>query len=364
MLPGGTDLMYRQALSAGHKPYIKIQVWEGTTSVVINDLVIQDGAVNATLQSRVSRTCNITCHQDVYDLVNPYSQRLKIFRGIEYADGNLSAWQIFDGRITSTELTTDGHCSIQGSDNAYEVVTNQFSTPRNSDAGIYVNDEVKIIIHDRYANATFGTSDLFVARVPQLTWQSEPGSALDEMATSVGAFWYPLANGDFVLRKYPWTVPGNPVITLTDTDGGSVLTASAHKDRDSIFNQIIVTGERIDGSAPVFAVAVDLNPTSPTYSRGPFGIQSKTVSLQTPQTTDSAFDAANAYLKRTTAFTETWSFTCVPDASLELGDILQLDVRGREGIIQVVSSFNIPLIVGGNMSVSCRAQVLNVLEGV
>lgn len=364
MLAGGTDLMYRQALSAGHKPYIKIQVWEGTTSVTIDDLVIEEGTVNATLQSRVTRTCSITCHEDFYDQVQPYSQRLKIFRGIELADGNLFQWQVFDGRITSTDLTPDGLCTIEGSDNAYEVISNQFSTPRNSDVGVNVNDEVKEIIKDRYAKATFGASDSFLTAVPQLTWQSEPGQALDEMATSVGAFWYPLANGDFVLRKYPWTVPGNPVVTLTDTDSGSILTASAHKDRQNTFNQIIVTAERIDGSVPVFAVAQDLNINSLTYINGPFGIQSRIVSLQTPQSQDSAQDAANAYLKRTTALTETWSFSCIPDASLELGDILQLDVRGRQGIIQVVAAFTIPLTVRGAMSVSCRAQVLNILQGV
>lgn len=364
MLPGGTDLMYRQALSAGHKPYIKIQVWEGTTSVVIDNLVIQDGNVNATLQSRVSRTCNLTCHQDIYDIVQPYSQRLKAFRGVELADGNRFSWQVFEGRITSTDLTADGLCNIQGSDNAYEVVSDQFTTPRNSDVGVLVNDEVKTIIHSQYSNATFGTSDLFTTRVPQLTWQSEPGQALDEMATSVGAFWYPLANGDFVLRKYPWTVPGNPVITLSDTDSGSILTASARRDRENIFNQIIVTSERVDGSTPVFAAVQDLNPSSQTYALGPFGIQGKVVSLQTPQSQDSALDAANAYLKRSTALTEVWNFSCIPDASLELGDILELNVRGRQGIIQVVASFNIPLSTRSAMTVNCRAQVVSVLEGV
>jgi hypothetical protein len=362
MLPGGTDLMYRQALAAGHEPYIKIEIWEGTTSKVIDNLVISDGSINATLQNRVSRTCNFTCHEDLYDTVNPYTQRVRAFRGIQFADGSNYSWQVFAGRVTGTSLTDDGKCQITGSDNAYDVISNQFTSPRNSDVGIYVNDEFKRIIDERFTTATFGTSDVFQITVPQLTWQSDPGQALDEMATSVGAFWYALANGDFVLKKYPWTVTGSPVVTLSDGDTGSVIAAHAIKDRANIFNQIVVTAERVDGSPPVFAVAKDLNPASSTYALGSFGVQSKLVTLQTPTTQDGAQDAANAYLRRTTALTEVWGFSCVPDAALELGDIIGLSVRDRNGIIQVVSSFNVPMTVTGTMSVTCRAQVIGTLD--
>jgi hypothetical protein len=364
MLTGGTDLMYRQALAAGQEPYIRIEIWEGFTSKVISNLVVSEGSINATLQSRVARTCSFTCHEDFYDTIQPYSQRINAYRGIQFADGSNYSWQVFTGRVTAVDLTEDGRCSVQGSDNAYDVISDQFTSPRNSDVGLYVNDEVRTIIDNRFPQSTFGTSDIFTITVPQLTWDSDPGQALDEMATSVGAFWYPLANGDFVLRKYPWTVPGKPVVTLSDGDSGTVITSHAHKDRLSIFNQIVVTSERVDGSPPVFAVAQDLNPASSTYALGPFGIQSKNISLQTPTTQDGAQDAANAYLKRTTAFTEAWTFTCVPDASLELGDIIGLSVRDRQGIIQVVASFTLPMTVAGTMSVQCRAQVINSLEGV
>jgi hypothetical protein len=299
----------------------------------------------------------------MYDVVQPYTHRIKAYRGIQFGDGSRFQWQTFGGRVVDTTLTGDGRCTIDGADVAYDVVSNQFTAPRNSDVGVYVTDEVKTIIKSRKADATFGTFDSFNLKVPTLTWESDPGQALDEMATSCGAFWYALANTDFVLRRYPWTVPGQPIVTFSDDNGGTITSSTARKDRTAIYNQIVVTGERVDGSPPVFAVSQDLNPASPTYALGLFGIQSKLVRLQTPTAQSGAQDAADAYLKRTTALTEAWSFTCIPDASLELGDIIGISARGRQGIVQVVASYTIPMTVSGQMSVNCRAQVLGVLEG-
>jgi hypothetical protein len=47
----------------------------------------------------------------------------------------------------------------------------------------------------------------------------------------------------------------------------------------------------------------------------------------------------------------------VPDAALELGDAGTLALDGRE-VIQVVTSFNLPLDLSGNMTTSTRSLVV------
>jgi len=368
MLEGGTDLLYRQALATGIEPLLEVQVWQ-ENEMLEDDLTILDGSISATLISRVARTCTINVHEDLYPveedgLLNPYTNRLKIYAGIKFGDGNEFRWQVFGGRITTATLNPDGTCTIQGADRAYEVSGAAFTTPENSSVGAGVYSEFQRLITDGVPDALFGTSDTFFQVMPLLTWEHDRAQALDEIATSIGAFWYPLANERFVLRRYPWTVAGDPVVTFSDGDDGTVLGTTVVRDRTRIFNQITLTGERLDGTAPVFSTQTDLNPDSTTYALGPFGIQNKLIQLNTPSTLDGARDAANAYLRRTTALTETWAFQCIPDASLELGDVINIEARGRTNVIQVVSNFSYPLGVSGVMGVTCRSQVIGALENV
>jgi len=368
MLEGGTDLLYRQALASGFEPLLEIQVWREDEQLE-DDLIIMSGTVSATLTSRVSRTCTLTVHEDLYPveddgLLNPYTNRLKIYSGIRFADGEEFRWQVFGGRITRVQMNSgQGTCTVEASDRAYEVLGAAFPQPENSTFGAGVLAEFQRLISDGVPDAIFGTSDTFFQTMPLLTWEHDRPQALDEIATSCGAFWYPLANERFVLRRYPWTVAGSPVITFSDDDDGTITTSTVVRDRTTIFNQVTVTGERLDGTAPVYATVSDLNPASATYALGPFGIQNKLIKLNTPQIQDNALDAANSYLRRTTALTEFWSFTCTPDASLELGDIIEINAMSRTNVIQVVASIGIPLGVSGDMSVSCRAQVIGSLEG-
>jgi len=163
------------------------------------------------------------------------------------------------------------------------------------------------------------------------------------------------------MRRYPWTVPNPSILTLADGTGG-LLQGIPTRDHSDVYNSVTVTGERADGSAPVYALAQDTNPASPTFIGGNFGLRHKTVHLQTPQTQGSAQSAANDLLRTYIALTEAWTWQQPVDAALELGDTVTLNARGESGIIQVVAGFTIPLDVGGFMSVTGRAQVIGVLE--
>lgn len=366
MLPGGTDPTYRAALTAGHAPYIRVDVWRAGVRIAEN-LAYADGSVHATLTSRVSRTLDLTVHETLYpynpeDLLAPFGNELRAYRGIRFADGHQYVWQVFRGRITDARLDEQGTVNIQAADRAADVESARFEVPENAVFGATIPSEFQRLVSDALPDAQFGDSDTFAERMPQESWEHDRAAALDEMSTAVGAFWYPLADGQFVLRRVPWTVPGDPVITLADGTGGAIFSSQAARAREGIFNSVTVTGERADGTAPVSYTARDNNPLSPTWVGGPFGVRNKQVQLQTPQTSDSARGAAQDYLRRTTALTEQWGWSCAPDAALELGDIVRLDVRERVGIVQVVAEFTMPLGFTQPMTVRGRSQVIGTLE--
>lgn len=369
MLPGGFNRTYRGARASSHRPYFLVEVLTGDQQVLVSGLTYLSGSVNATLTSRVSRTCTLTLEESFYpyepgDLLAPYGNMIRATRGVEYADGSFIAWVVFVGRIQETTLNTNGTCTVEASDFAADVIENKFLTPQNSQTGQLVSSEVYRLIEDAFPQATFETPQVNDIPVRPLTWQLERGQALDELATSVGAFWYPLADGTFTLRQYPWTVQSPVTVTYSDGDGGSVVASSATRSRESVFNILTVTGERLNGDDAVYATASDTNPANITWVDGNFGRRSQLLRLQTPGTQSAAQNAANDNLRRVVSLVDSWRWDMTPDPALELGDVVMLNVRGRSDIIQVVSSFTIPLDLSGPMRVQGRSQIIGILEGV
>lgn len=382
MLPGGTDLLYRRALAAPHRAFTRIAIFDGNDNLVTTlkfgqrnnfstadqGLIFYGGNVSASLGSRVTRNAIFTCHEDLYpvletDPLNPYGPIVRIYAGIEFGDGSRHySWQVFGGRIQDTVWDSEsGTCQVTCYDFAADVVDNGFLQPVNSSVGALATTQIKELILDGYPNATFGTDDVLDIRMPQLTWESDRGAALDEVAKSLGALWYELATEQFVTRRIPWTVPGSPVVSLRGGAGGHILRARATRSRSDVYNAIAVTGERADGTIPVYATSLDTNPASPTYVRGPFGRRTRQNHLQTPTSQGQVQGIANDLLQSSKALTESWDITIIPDASLELGDVIGIEVGKRTGVVQVVAGFTYPLDLSGPMPVTCRAQITDLL---
>lgn len=375
MLAGGLDDTYRQALATSHRPYLLVEVLDGAGNVLPipedrtsaeGGLIYTNGSVSATLSNRVTRQLDITMDETLYPwgpdyILAPYGNRLRVWRGIWFADNYFYRWVVFTGRIQFVTTSPDGSLVLNASDRANEVFEAAFIRPENSVVGNTVFQEFQRLVEDGVPDATFGPSDTYELTVPQLTWESDRSAALDEMATSASSYWYALADGTFVMRRYPFAVNNPSVLTLSDGEGGTI-SAAPSRDRSEVYNSITVTGERADGSNPVWALAQDTDPTSPTYVEGNFGLRHKTVHLQTPQTQGTAQSAANDYLRTQIALTQAWVWTQPPDAALELGDTVTLNARGQSGIIQVVSGFFLPLDVSGMMTVTGRDQVIGALD--
>lgn len=375
MLAGGLDASYRKALASAHQRYFLVEVLDGAGNVLPvpadrrsdeGGLIFIGGTVAATLGNRVTRTLDLTLDETLYPvfpdaILAPYGKRIRVTAGVQFAEGSVYRWVIFTGRIQNDVNAVNGQVTLSAADRANEVVEAEFLRPENSSVGSNVFNQFQDLIISGVPDATFGASDQVSLTMPQLTWESDRAGALDEMATAAGTYWYALANGDFVLRRYAFGTSAPSVLTLHDGPGGTISAAPA-RGRFNIYNSVTVTGERADGSPPVYAVAQDLNPSSPTYVFGEFGLRHTTLRLRTPQSQGDALGAAFDYLKTSVALTEAWTWGQPMDAALELGDVVTLNARGESGIIQVVSAFVISLETAGAMSVTGRAQVSGQLD--
>lgn len=372
MLPGGSDGLYRSALAAPHDLYVKVDVYDGYASdavLLAENIPITSGVVAASLTSRVARSLSMGIDSSWYPETNdgilaPYGNVIRAYRGVILGDGSTSySWPVFAGRIRYVQKDSTGQVRIEASDFGADVVDFGFENPENSSAGQLIPNEVKRLINQVLPGVGFGTFDDYTEVVKQLTWEQDRGAALDEMAFSVGSYWYALADGQFVLRKYPWTLASSSVANLTDGNGGVITSWAASRSRDQVFNSVIVTGERLTGDAPAVGIARDLTPGSPTQYAGKFGVRTEFLRLQTPGSDGAAMTAAQDALRRDISLQEAWAWDMVPDAALELGDLVTLNIDDEDlEIIQVIASITIPLDLSGPMAVTGRSLVVPALS--
>jgi hypothetical protein len=309
-----------------------VEVWQGGTQLH-KGLPIINGAVDATLGSRVARKLTLTVANDWYpvstgDLLAPAGNELRAFRGVQYATGEVDEFPVFRGRMSGADLQDDGTVKVSADDRAAEVAEAGFVVPEASIPGSRNVDEIRRLIRSAVPDATWGPIAAKTQAVPALVWDDR-SKACDDLTTAVNCLWYPLADGRFTIVEIPWTRKVKAVLTLADGPGGQIIKSTSARSRTDVYNVVTVTGGRTDGSPPVVATARDENPASATYWRGPFGVRTKTIKVQEALTQAQAKTMADTYLRRYIALNETWKLLIVPDGSIELGDPVELQALGR-----------------------------------
>lgn len=365
MLAGGLDAMYRRALAGSHRSYARVEVWR--QGVKLSDgIEFSEGQVQANLQSRVARNLNLTVPEtsvpvlnDPDGLLTPYGNELRAFKGIELGDNSLKfVWPVFRGLIRTIADDGEGGVQIVAADRGQQVVDAGFEVPQTSAVGARVSTEVQRLISEAVNDAEFRIEGDFPIPVPELTWEYDRARGLDEMCDAVGGLWYALADGEFIMRPVPWATPPASVLDIYDGVGGTVLKAAGELTNEGVYNSVTAVGERTDGTDPVYA-----NVKNAESYLGPLGPRFKLLRLQTPTTEGGCLGAASAYLKRTGALGEQWSWQQTIDPALELGDAVRLHTRRRAGsVVQIVSQFSYPLQASGQMNVTGRQLTLGVLD--
>jgi hypothetical protein len=371
VIPARTS-WYRQALAGPHEAYSRVEVWRN--GIQVDELAWQDarrsytrdmpvfygGSVRATLGSQVTRTLSLNVPRYLYprnstDLLNPYSQELRVFRGIRYGAGTVDEFPIFVGPILRAKPPNGGTATIEASDTSFRVAASGFSAPAPSQAGDLVVDEFERLVSLAYPQATFGTHSPLTELVPVLAYDTSPGNSLDGLAKTANAFWYSLADGRFVIRRVPWTVtPSTASVVLTDGPGGTLLDAYPDRNAGALYNRYTAVSDRADGGTSFYATAEDTDPTSPTYINGPFGVRAAPpVRVTGAVSQQQLLSLVQQLIARTRVLTDSWAITCVPDGSIELGDPLDVTFGGEQAI-QVVAGFTMPLDPNGTMSIDAR----------
>ena len=358
MLPASTA--YRLALPQSHRREHTFTVRTPDGELLAEDVPIGDGQVRAALGSRVTRTASFTAADEWFpvaalDPLSPFHAIVQINAGVGYPTGERELFPVFTGRVYSARRGADGEVSVRADDLAADVIAADFEKPENSQPGASTVAEIQRLVLSGYEWAAFGTDDVDDAPVPVLAWDNDKGKALDDLSAALEGRWFTLGDGRFVVRRYAYDGT-SPVLTLTDGTGGTLSSAVTDVTADGVYNSVVVEVERADSTEPIRVVERNENLLSAARYGGLFGKRVRRIRAQAALSVSEAQRMARAQLAASESLTRQWNVSCVPDMSLEPGDVVALDWRDVRDI-GVIDSITYPLSATAEMTFSTRSSL-------
>jgi hypothetical protein len=371
MIEQGMTAEYRSAYNRPHRAIFRAEVWNHTEQ--IGEIAeILGGGVDCALTSQITRRGSLTVPaalmpKDESGLLAPFGNRLRLYRGIRYGNRDFM-FRVFTGLIVKAERKPRQPCVVTFSDRAYEVDENDFEAVEESLNGRTVVEECVRLIREGVPLATFGTHDPINAQASPQVFDDSRSQACDQLADAGGAFWYALADGRFVIRRVPWAyqpegVNADPVAVYDESAGdldstsGTITDYGTSMSRENVFNIVVGVADQPNGTEPYRAAVRDTNAGSATYIGGKFGRRVLKVELPSAAGTAVVRHGAETALRRARASAESLPWEMIPDPTLELGDLVQVNIDGRR-LLRVVAEFNVPMTEGGLMTCSGRPIVL------
>lgn len=284
------------------------------------------------------------------DILTPFGTRMEAVLGLELLDGSVSTvpygtYEVSSAKVSETAdaRTVDvGLADISGVVDRYRF-ENPFTIVSGVDLGTMINsvilNRVGISPSVSLVGATLGADRTFGVDTGTAPWSE----LLDVLNGFSRTAWY-----DRVGHIQVGSVNVDP---STAYPLSSVASLSTDYDTKPP-NVIVARGEPQDGTAPVQAVAMDTDPSSPTYAgtgpgTSPYGRVTYFYSSPLLLTTPQAQSAANTLLAENVGAGATYTLTVPYDPTITAGDVISV-----RGLILAVDSVTLDL--GGDTALAVR----------
>jgi Domain of unknown function (DUF5047) len=324
------------------------------------------GTLSCDVDARSRRQANLgvafsLADPDTPDVVRElaFGGQAVIERGVAYADGTEELVQL--GRFRIDAVSWDeiqGEATLNLSDRMAQVSDEPLLQPWTP-AGLKPSDAAVAAVQD-----VFGTTIAYhvltdpasESALVDTTFDEDRASAVGSLAASVGAEAFFDNLGDFVIRPRELAAGATPVWTLDAGEHGALVATQESLDRSSVKNGVALRGQPSAELPPLFSLAVDDDPASPTRWGGPFGKVALIASSSAVQTQAQADATAAGLLNLRLGLTRTLVLRGIPNPALEPGDLIGVvhpDERTEE---QVVNSLALDLGVDGQLELGTKAS--------
>lgn len=357
----------RNTLAASHGIAPRATAYTSAYGAVPN-LPVTSGSITVDATSQVRRTGTIGIGSDAYwpadplAVLSPLGSELGIEYGIGLPDGTVEWVPVFRGPITDAQRTRpvssgDAAITITVADRSSKVAEARLEQPSQTVVGATAVAEIRRLITAVLPNVTVTDLTGSTQVAAQLDIERERwADGVERLADSIGAEVFANPVGEFAIRPTPMLT--DAVVWVASTGSGGVLVnLDERKTRDLTYNRIVASGQRTDGTPPVWASVSDNDPTSPTYINGQFGIKPRFYTSPLLTTVAQCTSAATAWLARTTGMHGTVTLTTLVNPALDAGDVL-LVRDGRSSAIHIIDTLTVPLSPTDTQQITTRSLEL------
>lgn len=344
-------------LAESHTVATQVQLF--LTDGRVLDLEHTGGSVTVDRSNAVRRTCTVTVANPALiprtpsDQLATYGARLRVSRGVEFADGSQELVPLGLFRLDSVDGdVNEGPATLQGKGLEAVVQDDKFTEPYTATGtvvgavtaliqrSIPAADVVSLIVDTPIGSRAFDV-------------EADAWAGAQEIAAAAGAEVYANADGVFVIATLPDLFTATPVWAIEATEGGVYISANRGMSSERVYNGVLARGENTsDGIAPVSALAIDNDPNSPTYWSGPFGRRPLFYSSSTLASVNACTQAANLKLVSGKAPNASGDVSSLPNPALEPGDVLRLMHQDGTRELHQVASFSVPLEPDGDFPIA------------
>lgn len=328
---------------------------------------VEGGTITVDGTSQIRRTGTVDIADPAWwptdhrSALSPLGSELFVEYGIGLPDGTFEWVPLIQGVITAAtrQRPASGTAfQLTLEDRSTRVAAAKFNAPTSTWIGRTNVSEITRLITDVFTaeeavtvtDLTGSTQIASVITIEKERWQD----GVEVLANSIAAEVFADPLGQFLIRPQP-TLADAPAWVVATGEGGAVLTATDRASRDEVFNRVVATGERTDGTAPVSYVAEDNDPASPTRVNGPLGVRTRFFTSQDLTTVPQCQVAAQALLARTTGREASMTFTALVNPALDAGDVI-VTRDGDATNIHIVDTVSIPLGVGDTQQLTTRTR--------
>jgi hypothetical protein len=302
----------------------------------------QDARRNARWDGRLSFTGDNLLPRRPGDLLTPFGTRVVVELGLELLDGSVSYVPYGTYEISSSRTRIEAGSRLVDVgliDISDRVERYRFETPLTVAAGTDLGTMINTVVTNRTGqnpNVSVVGAAIGAPRVFGLDTGTAPWSEiLDVLASFSRVAWYDRVGEILVGNLTPDPDTTTPLDSLTSI-------SSDYDTRPA--NVIVARGEAQDGTAPVQAVAVDSDPSSPTYAgtgpgTSPYGRVTEYFASPLLKTVPQAQAAANTILSQKVGAGATYTLVRPYDPTITAGDVRSLD-----GFTLVVDAVTLDLI--------------------
>ncbi|HET6634708.1 MAG TPA: DUF5047 domain-containing protein [Streptomyces sp.] len=329
------------------------------TDGTVQELAVSGGTVTVDSGSATRRTCTVEVPDPALiprtpaDELAMYGARLRIEAGVEYGDGSVETVPLGVFRLDEVSGDVDeGPAKLSGKSLEAAVADDKLTAPYTATGN--ATTSITLLIRRSLPDAAV-INRATSSGVGSRTWdvEADPWESVVELATALGAEVYADPDGDFVIAALPDLLTTDPVWTIAAGEGGVYVQAERGMTTDKVHNGVLARGENTsDNAPPVQYLAVDEDPTSPTWWGGPFGRRPAFYSSSTLTTTEACIQAARVRLLAEKAPNATADITSLPNPALEPGDVIRIVYPDGARELHQVQSLSIPLDIGGSFDLA------------